>query len=71
MSERVDAIYYHLERHFGAKVPQCPACRSHDLHENYARACWRCEGCGKDISDRLVLWVPKDERVRRPEEQPS
>lgn len=70
MSDRVDAISYHLERQFGEKVPQCPGCGSHDLWQNHARACWHCEGCDHDVTDQRVRWVPKDERVRRPEEQP-
>jgi ribosomal protein L37AE/L43A len=68
---RVDATMYHLERVFGAKVPQCPNCRSHDLWENHARACWHCDGCGYDIAGERMTWVPKDPRVRRPEEQPA
>lgn len=65
---RVDAIAYHLERAFGAKVPRCPRCGSFEIHENYARASFRCGGCGVEIADHAVGWVPADPRVRRPEE---
>lgn len=68
MTERVDALSYHLERTFGRKVPQCAHCGSLDLYERYDLACWHCNGCGWDVAGQTLRFVPQDERVRRPEE---
>lgn len=68
MSERLPAWVYHVERIYGEKVAQCPRCKSEDGWNNHARASWNCNGCGWEITSHALRWVPKDVRVRLPEE---
>lgn len=69
MTDRIDALAYWLERQYGRKVPQCPRCKSEFLHELHHRASRHCDGCGWEISNEVLSWVPADRRARRPEEQ--
>lgn len=66
---RLPAWAYWVEREFGEKVPQCPRCQSEDLWRNYARASYNCEGCGWELSDHAVRWVPADVSARTAEER--
>lgn len=67
---RVPAIAWHLERLYGAKVPQCKNCGSHDLIEDYVNLSFRCRGCSFKLShEHGVDWVPADPNVRLPNEE--
>lgn len=66
---RLDALSWHLERQFGAKIPQCNNCGSHDLWQDYVRASWHCNDCRYEITSDVIRMVPADENARNPDEE--